>query len=58
VVPSLLFHFSVALGYTPETSQKLTISLAPFQRATSDIRCIGQAIDRWKSGFQGGAQRP
>jgi hypothetical protein len=28
------------LGYTPETSQKLTISLAPFQRATSDFTGI------------------
>jgi hypothetical protein len=35
VVSSLLFHVSVPLGYTPETSPKLTISLAPFQRATS-----------------------
>jgi hypothetical protein len=35
VVSSLLFHVSVPLGYTPETSPKLTISLAPLQRATS-----------------------
>jgi hypothetical protein len=32
---SLLFLVSVPLGYSPETSPKLTISLAPFQRATS-----------------------
>jgi hypothetical protein len=30
VVSSLLFQVSVPLGYTPETSRKLTISLAPF----------------------------
>jgi len=36
VVSSLLFHVSVGFGYTPETFRKLTISLAPFQRATSD----------------------
>jgi len=35
VVSSLLFHVSVGFGYTPETLQKLTISLAPFQRAAS-----------------------
>jgi hypothetical protein len=37
VVSSLLFLVSVPLGYTPETSPKRTISLAPFQRATSRL---------------------
>ena len=35
VVSSLLLHVSVGFGYTPETLRNLTISLAPFQRATS-----------------------
>jgi len=37
VVSSLLFHVSVGFGYTPETLRNLTISLAPFQRATSIV---------------------
>jgi len=39
VVSSLPFHVSVGFGYTPETLRKLTISLAPFQRATSPGTC-------------------
>ncbi len=35
VEPFLRIHASVGLGYTPETSQKLTSSLATDQRTTS-----------------------
>jgi hypothetical protein len=41
VISSFLFHISVVLGYTPQSYQKLTISLAPFQRATSVVAFAG-----------------
>lgn len=47
VVSSLLFHVSVGFGYTPETLQKLTISLAPFQRTTSQCGGIVQTNEQF-----------
>jgi hypothetical protein len=46
VVSSLLFHVSVGFGYTPEPLRKLTISLAPFQRATSIHPAAGSFENR------------
>ena len=48
VVSSLLFHVSVGFGYTPETLRNLTISLAPFQRATSHRPARRSASSRIK----------